>query len=170
MAKETDLTFCGKKLEPKQLVELKYVGKLIGRGTTIENIEKSWIGFVETSLAELAKLESPDLPTDINAVAQWVMRKAYLEMHENMKYHSEKVKFFNELKEEIREELNKIRTKMEEYISCLEQNLETIGDDAQLAYLNLQSALQKQQQALQLMSNVQKMLHDTTMAIIRNLK
>ena len=68
MTEETDLTFCGKKLEPKQLVELKYVGKLIGRGTTIENIEKSWSSFIETSLAELAAEETP-APADEEAPA-----------------------------------------------------------------------------------------------------
>ena len=40
-------------------------------------------------------------------------------------------------------------------------------DDAQLANIDLQNMLQKQQQTLQTMSNVSKMLHDTAMAIIR---
>jgi len=169
MAEETDLTFCGNKLEPRQLVELKYVGKLIGRGTTIENIEKSWSSFIETSLAELAKLESPDLPTDVSKLVHRVLSESYLVANEDVKYYSEKVKLLNELKEEIREELNKMRTKMEEYISCLEQNLETLGDDAQLANVDLQNALQKQQQTLQSMSNVSKMLHDTAIAVIRKI-
>ena len=45
--------------------------------------------------------------------------------------------------------------------------LREIGDDAQLANIDLQNALQKQQQTLQTISNVSKMLHDTAMAIVR---
>ena len=50
-----------------------------------------------------------------------------------------------------------------------EEQLSSIGDDAQLANIDLQNALQKQQQTLQTMSNVSKMLHDTAMAIIRKI-
>jgi hypothetical protein len=45
-----------------------------------------------------------------------------------------------------------------------------MGDDAQLANVDLQNQLQKQQQAMQMLSNILKMMHDTAMAIIRNLK
>jgi hypothetical protein len=48
--------------------------------------------------------------------------------------------------------------------------LNTIGDDSQLANVDLQNALQKQQQTLQMLSNLMKMMHDSAMAIIRNLK
>ena len=50
-----------------------------------------------------------------------------------------------------------------------EKELARIGDDAQLANIDLQSALQKQQQTLQMMSNISKMLHDTAMAVIRKI-
>ena len=53
-----------------------------------------------------------------------------------------------------------------EYIETLEDELASVGDDAQLANIDLQNALQKQQQTMQTMSNVSKMLHDTGMAII----
>ena len=55
------------------------------------------------------------------------------------------------------------------YIKDLEERLSTIGDDAQLANIDLQNMLQKQQQTLQTISNVSKMLHDTAMAIIRKI-
>ncbi len=57
----------------------------------------------------------------------------------------------------------------ENYIDRWEQKLQTFGDDAQLANIDLQNMIQKQQQALQLMSNVSKMLHETAMAIIRKI-
>jgi len=54
-------------------------------------------------------------------------------------------------------------------ISRLESKLSTVGDDAQLANIDLQNLLQKQQQTLQTISNISKMLHDTSMAIIRKI-
>ena len=67
-----------------------------------------------------------------------------------------------------KEEINVISSYiLAEYINKLEHELATTGDDAQLANLDLQSALQKQQQTIQTMSNVSKVLHDTAMAVIR---
>ena len=63
--------------------------------------------------------------------------------------------------------MNKLQTKAA--IGKIEQKLATIGDDAQLANIDLQNMLQKAQQTLQLMSNVSKMLHDTAMSIIRKI-
>lgn len=51
----------------------------------------------------------------------------------------------------------------------LKKGLTAAAKDAKLANINLQNALQKQQQTLQTMSNVSKMLHDTAMAIIRKI-
>jgi hypothetical protein len=48
-----------------------------------------------------------------------------------------------------------------------QEKLNAIGDDAQLANVDLQNAIQKQQQILQMMSNISKMMHDTAMAVIR---
>lgn len=45
----------------------------------------------------------------------------------------------------------------------------TLGDDAQLANLDLQNALQKQQQVLQMMMNIMKTRHDTAKNIINNI-
>jgi hypothetical protein len=61
------------------------------------------------------------------------------------------------------------KEQLENYIADLEQQLKTVGDDAQLANIDLQNILQKQQQTLQTLSNVSKMLHDTAMAIIRKI-
>jgi hypothetical protein len=54
-------------------------------------------------------------------------------------------------------------------IARWEERLSTLGDDAQLANVDLQNILQKQQQALQMLSNISKEQHDTAMAIIRKL-
>jgi len=59
--------------------------------------------------------------------------------------------------------------KLDTYIKSMEDKLNSVGDDAQLANVDLQNVLQKQQQTLQMMSNISKMLHDTAMAVIRKI-
>jgi hypothetical protein len=51
----------------------------------------------------------------------------------------------------------------------MEEHLQTVGDDAHLANIDMQNAMRKQQQPLQTMSNVSKVLHDTAMAVIRKI-
>jgi len=55
------------------------------------------------------------------------------------------------------------------YIKGLEDKMNGIGDDAQLANVDLQNELQKQQQLLQMMSNISKMLHETALAVVRKM-
>jgi hypothetical protein len=58
---------------------------------------------------------------------------------------------------------------LEQEIAHWEGRLAMIGDDAQLANVDLQNILQKQQQTLQMMSNISKTSHDTLLAIIRKM-
>jgi hypothetical protein len=59
----------------------------------------------------------------------------------------------------------KARTEVQK--ARIRDKLNSVGDDAQLANVDLQNILQKQQQTLQMMSNISKMMHDTAMAVIR---
>lgn len=61
------------------------------------------------------------------------------------------------------------RAQLENYISNLEDQLNSVGDDAQLANVDLQDTLQKQQATLQMVSNISKMLYDTATAVIRKI-
>ena len=51
----------------------------------------------------------------------------------------------------------------------IEDRLNEIGDDAQLANIDLQNMLQKQQQVVQMISNTSKLLQDTALAVIRKI-
>jgi hypothetical protein len=59
----------------------------------------------------------------------------------------------------------KLRTLADQW----EEKLSSLGDDAQLANVDLQNVLQKQQQTLQMMSNISKMLYDTAQSVIRKM-
>ena len=54
-------------------------------------------------------------------------------------------------------------------ILAWEAKLRALGDDAQLANVDLQNMLQRQQQTLQMMSNISKMLYDAAQAVIRKM-
>jgi len=66
-------------------------------------------------------------------------------------------------------ESRRASSEFERWLQGLEKMLATVGDDAQLANISLQNVLQKQQQTMQMMSNVSKKLHETAMGIIRNI-
>lgn len=63
--------------------------------------------------------------------------------------------------------LNEIDSKLRNEI---EQSRQTLSDMSQMDMLSLQNAMQKEAQLLQMLSNMVKMMHDTSMAIIRNIK
>lgn len=52
----------------------------------------------------------------------------------------------------------------------LEQSLQTLSDISQMMQLELQDAMNKQQQAMQILSNIMKNQHDTLKAIIQNMR
>ncbi len=54
-------------------------------------------------------------------------------------------------------------------IEDLERKLNSMDDDAQLANVDLQNTLQKQQQTLEMLSNISKMMQKVTKSIIENI-
>jgi hypothetical protein len=50
-----------------------------------------------------------------------------------------------------------------------EDQLNALGDDAQLANVDLQNALRQQQETLRMMSNISKMVYDTSQSVIRKI-
>jgi hypothetical protein len=55
------------------------------------------------------------------------------------------------------------------YIKEIEMRLMQIGDDAQLANIDLQNILQKQQQTIQMISQISKTVYDTAMSLTRKI-
>jgi hypothetical protein len=175
--------------------------------------------------------EPPPRSIDPNALVQQVLREAYLQTTEDLRYYAEKIRYFNDCKKGVRAYLGALRDfrvavcrsardrgidirrpdeddmskladifkehtrpydardvacelsipdnvpagsvsdleQLEAEIKRWEEELNSIGDDAQLANVDLQNMLQKQQQTLQMMSNISKMVHDSAMSVIRKL-
>jgi hypothetical protein len=59
------------------------------------------------------------------------------------------------------------RPDLDAAVAFWEQKLGEVGDDAELANIDLQNLLQNQQQVLAMLSNISKVLHDAAMAVIR---
>lgn len=118
---------------------------------------------------------------DVEAIVQMVLREAYLSSQEDLRLQLEKVRALNEQKRLLREQSARLvelrdvvqgevaRAAVEAEIKKWEEKLNGIGDDAQLANVDLQNILQKQQQTLQMMSNISKMLFDTAQSVIRKM-
>jgi hypothetical protein len=61
------------------------------------------------------------------------------------------------------------QSELRQAIRKWEEKLNSLGEDAQLANVDLQNILQKQQQTLQMMANISKMLYDTAQSVIRKI-
>ncbi len=59
--------------------------------------------------------------------------------------------------------------RLQKDVKFLYQEQGTSGEDAQLANIDMQNKLQKQQQLIQMLSKVSKVLHDTAMAVVRKI-
>jgi hypothetical protein len=161
-------------LNRTQRSSLKDVAKAISENK-LREADIKWKAFI-------AELAGGAVPIDINALIQFILRESYLEKQEDLKFYAAKVKYYNELKKMIREMIYELRDQLasdipraleiqlEKMIEDLEDDLQSAGDDAQLANIDLQNKLQKLARTLQTISSVSKMLHDTAMASIRNIR
>ena len=158
---------------PAQGEVLQKIARLLS-DDAVNEADALWGDFV-------AGLVGSGAPVDIDALVQWVTRSAYLESVQDLKNRADRVRFYNELKKNIRREIERTTDFIKELakgdeeltaaqiIENLEVILDAVEEDAQLANVDLQTFLQKQQQLLQLLSNISKLLHDTAMSVIRKL-
>lgn len=63
----------------------------------------------------------------------------------------------------------KTEQERQDYLRYLQAKLNAVGEDAQLANMDLQNALQKQQQSVQMLSTISKLLSDAAMETVRKM-
>ena len=147
----------------------------------IEPVKQEWTQFVRS-------LENHSKPIDLNAVTDHTIRRGLLDAHGDLRFFAARADRLDreragvkrlltelrDLKRKIGEDAGSFEQVSEQMLDAeiakWEQKLSTIGDDAQLANVDLQGVLQKQAQTMQMMSNIMKLLNDQAMAIIRNIK
>lgn len=148
-----------------------YLEKLQGHNETAEALSDYLAALADAS-ASLAEKETGK-SEDSSPAAISRPEASALEKAADADRFTELVTGFATAKEELRELLtdrsaSDIRA-FENEIRAWEEKLNGVGDDAQLANVDLQNILQKQQQTLQMMSNISKMLYDTAQSVIRKM-
>ena len=74
---------------------------LVGQAVSLpDNVQASFGDVVQDSFNQRT-------PTDVNALVQYVLRESYMETTKDLYHYAEKVKFFNNVKKNIRDELAK---------------------------------------------------------------
>ena len=133
------------------------------------------------------------IPMDINSVIQWVLRQSYLETNLDLSYYASKVKYFNDAKKTLRDELeeaariqvlkdcpppgaggSEICDDIENLISVLDDQFQaTVIDEriaeGQMQFVLNQIVLERQNRNLQSLSNIAKLMFETKINLIRKL-
>jgi iron-sulfur cluster repair protein YtfE (RIC family) len=155
-------------LTTRQELSLKQIGQMIASGDDADAINSRWEKFMIEAVSS-----DPEMAIDIDAIVQYILRAAYQDASEDLYFYADKVKQYNAIKKEIRKYLSEIReviAQIKVQKTSLEQELETLDDLSQEMNMALQNQLQKTQQFIQLLSNIQKRMHDTATEVIKNLK
>ena len=139
------------KMSTRQVQALEHVAFVVARGENLEIIKSWWEKFI-------TDVVTSGVPIDVNDLVQDVLRQSYLESSRDLQIYADKVNLYNRTQKEIRD-----------MISRLEEEQNSLGDDAQLANIDLQNALQKQQQLIQMISNISKTLSETALAVIQKI-
>jgi hypothetical protein len=136
------------------------LGRRLREGASFDDIRGDWQALVRRS--GLSDSE------DVDALTRWVMREAYLDELQSRRRAADAAKSRSERGAALRAERDRLADRLREVDAELAR-LDP-ADDQQLTDMDLQSALQKQQQTLQTMSNVSKSMHDTAKALIQNMR
>ncbi|MCH8203246.1 MAG: hypothetical protein IH996_09085 [Proteobacteria bacterium] len=152
---------------PSMVGNMTFEHRLLAKPTNTKAEAQTLLAQMRTASAELKELvDQNQRPQMRRRTAEKAarQRREYQRSSERLR-HKERAVAHRESIETIRA----VATRIDAEIVKWEQKLSAAGDDAQLANIDLQNMLQKQQQTLQTISNVSKMLHDTAMAIIRKI-
>ena len=158
-----------KRLKTGQVKDLQFISTMIAKGESTETVNILWEKFLLDSKNDIKSTKKVKAKLDINELIQHVLNESFEETNIDVQRHVKKIELFNNMKMQMHEQIRAVRETMENYISSMEEDLSKIGDDAQLANIDMQNMLQKQQQMVQSLSNISKTLHDTAMAVIRKI-
>jgi hypothetical protein len=136
------------------------LARRLRQGASFDDIRGDWQALVRRSgLSDSG---------DVDALTHWVMREAYLDELRSQRRAADAARSRSERVAALRAERDRLTARLRD----VNLELERLGptDDQQLMNMDLQDALQKQQQTLRTMSNVSKSMHDTAKALIQNMK
>ena len=159
----------------------RVVGRIRQNPQDLNGIGQEWTRFVKS-------LENHSKPIDLGTLMAHTIRTSVLETNGDLRFFAARAERLKSeiagtrrllaelrgLKRQTRSNavaVQQVTPKMlDAEIAKWQQKLATIGDDAQLANIDLQNSIQKQAQTIQILSNIMKTLHDSAMAVIRNIR
>ena len=171
----------GEHLSQASQQQLTSIGRSIGQKQTLADSDLDrWETLVRRAASETGS------STDVDALVRWTMSEAYEAANQDLLNTADQLKANNEAKREIRNDVGGLRSSSPDVVEAtpegerktmsartaahnLEEGLATAGDDSQLANTAIQNSTQSQTQMTQMLSAVMKTLHDSAMAIIRNI-
>ena len=164
------------KLTSQNIRQLKSFAKRLAHDPKAPTLKNDWTQVVQ----DITKQRNSMKGFNVLEIVMMVMRDSIVDLNKNKQYFLKKLQMYNAMGKELSQYLNDLRQKAkhlrgskkvqhEQLIHRKEKELQKLGEDAQLANLDVQNALQRQQQTLQMLSNISKMLHDTAMSVIRKI-
>lgn len=159
-------------LDPERRRHIAEVGARLARDGFDAGVDAEWRALVRQA--------APSLGRDPEALVRAVLLEAYLTTKRDLELYAERVRIYEETRRSLRKEIEGLRARSaaspghraerERGLRDLAELLEETRQGEQLARMDLQDAQQSQQQTLQMLSNISRLLHDTAMAVIRNMK
>ncbi len=156
--------------KPAPRVQLRQIARMTVQRESPAAIKKAWKSYIESSTSGLTMPEALDKFSVIWAGFQESLNSQQAGMAKELQAKRERVKSHEADRKKIAREMEAVRAAYDKRMKVLQAKLDAIGDDAQLANVDLQNALQKQQQTLQMISTISKSLNDTAMAVIRKIR
>jgi hypothetical protein len=149
------------RLTPAQAATLKGLGRDFGRTGNQSALLRGWQRYLVGN--------RPDA-VDVGALVALVMREAYLQSSADLKQNAEKVKAANQQKKLRAAVPGPTAPTVRMLPGAAQMQIQPTGDSDQLANIDLQNSMQKQQQTLNTASAVAKAMNDTAMAVVRGMK
>ena len=97
-----------KPLSEQQRSRLKAFAGQLRKNPNAPDLQSQWKELTRKGQGQTSSISQ----SDINAFIHYVLRNSYLETTKDLQYYASKVKAFNEMKKELREQIQKIREQM----------------------------------------------------------
>ena len=179
MAVQKDRKFDISAAQQRQLEQV--VGRIKENPQDMNGIRRGWARFIKS-------LKNHSKPVDLSALMDHTIRTSMLEANCDLRFfaaRAERLRSDVAGTKRLLAELRALKRKMRGNPAAFQEvtaemldaettkwqgKLTMIRADAQLANVDLQNSMQKQQQTVQMMSNIMKMMNDQAMAAIRNVR
>ena len=179
IAVRTDRQFDLSAAQQKQLERV--IERIKQQPRDIAGIGQDWTRFVKS-------LEGHSQPVDLGAVMDHTIRVSLLETNGDLRFfaaRAERLRSETAGTKRLVGELRDLKQKMRSNPAAFEEvtaqmldaeiakwqaKLKTVGTDAQMVNLDLQNAMQKQAQTMQMMSSILKALREQASAITQNVR